>query len=127
MPVQAVAAASSVGRLNGGGGSLGTLGFRSYQESLEWPSRNVEYQNGWVQQENLASVPRRLYSIAVRLTAARAQTFKSFYDSHDKTVPFEFTELRGGTLKIVRFSSGYSQSVALGGLVDISFTLVEVI
>lgn len=136
MPAQVVASATVVGQLNGSGGSLGTIGYLSYREELEWPTRANEYQAGWVQQKNLATGYRRKYTCTVRLSASKAATFKSFFDSHGKTVPFQFQPLREGSLKIVRFDSGFQNSVTLGtrvvsgvddpGMVEISFTLVEV-
>lgn len=136
MPLLPVASATAVGQLNGSGGSLGTIGYQSYSEQLDWPSYANEYQNGWMQQRNLSNAARRTYNCTVRLSASKAATFKSFYDSHGKTVPFQFQPLREVSLKTVRFDSGFSISVQPGsrkvsgvddpGMVEISFTLVEV-
>jgi phage-related protein len=125
-PVQTVTASVPVGQLNGTGGTFPSLGFRAYREDLEWPTRINEYQNGWVQQKSLALNPRRRYTLTVNLSAAQAATFRTFYDTHGKTVPFQFWPFREGSVKVVRFDSGYSQSVSIGGRVQIDFVLVEV-
>lgn len=127
MPVQSVAAATPDGTLNGAGGTFAVMGFRSYREELEYPTRANVYQNGWLQQKNLANNYRRRFICSVRMTAANAATFKTFYDARGKTVPFLFRPLReAGTPKTVRFDSGWSQTVALHDRVDIDFVLVEV-
>lgn len=127
MPVQSVAAATPDGTLNGAGGTFAVMGFRSYREELDYPTRANVYQNGWLQQKHLATNYRRRFICSVRMTAANAETFKTFYDARGKTVPFLFRPLReAGTPKTVRFDSGWSQTVALHDRVDIDFVLVEV-
>lgn len=127
MPAQAVAAATPNGTLNGAGGTFPVLGYKAYREELEYPTRANLYRNGWLQQKNLANNYRRRFICTVRMTAANAATFKAFYDARGKTVPFLFRPLReAGTQKVVRFDSGWSQSVAFHDRVDIEFSLVEV-
>lgn len=127
MPAQSVATASPNGTLNGAGGTFPVLGYQSYREELEYPSRANVYQNGWMQQKNLANNYRRRFICSVRMTSANAATFKTFYDARGKTVPFLFRPLReAATQKVVRFDSGWSQTVTFDNRVDIDFVLVEV-